>query len=72
MTEPVKTAEEAIEAAAALIENFTQAQHVAEDIKNGVFPRQSPEREAMASAIRAIPVATPNTHRQRGGYTGGV
>ena len=56
-----------IEAAAEFAENFTTAKHVAIDIKNGVFPDQSPTREAMASGIRALsptlppPAAMPET-----------
>lgn len=43
-----------LEDAAGRMENFTQADRVAQDIKNGVFPDQSLKREAMASAIRNL------------------
>lgn len=44
----------ALEEAAGVAENFTTANHVAQDIKVGVFPSQSPAREAIASAIRQL------------------
>ncbi|MGB1214765.1 MAG: hypothetical protein ACPG4X_15475 [Pikeienuella sp.] len=54
-----------IKQAAELAENFTSANHVAQDIKDGIFPEQSPIREAMARAIRGIeaPSAQPVTEQ---------
>ena len=51
---PVAGWREGNEQAAELVENFTNAKHVAQDIKDGFFPEQSPVREAMARAIREM------------------
>ena len=52
-----------IEQAVELVENFTNAKHVAQDIKDGYFPEQSPVREAMARAIRQMPLPPSPTQQ---------
>ena len=44
----------ALEAAAAMIAGYTTAHHISQDMKSGIFPSQSPKREAMAASIRAL------------------
>lgn len=44
----------ALERTADMIAEYTTSQHVAHDIRVGIFPDQSPKREAMSDDIRAL------------------
>lgn len=45
-----------IEEAAKRAENWSDAQHIAHDMRTGVFPKQTKVHDAIAAAIRALAV----------------